>query len=67
MFNINNFDPKFIRNSLKNSGLPNLWIPSENAFYALEEIPILGNGKVDLLKIKKTALAIADKNQMATN
>jgi acyl-[acyl-carrier-protein]-phospholipid O-acyltransferase/long-chain-fatty-acid--[acyl-carrier-protein] ligase len=41
---------------LKGSGLPNLWIPSREAFVQVEQIPILGTGKVDLKKLKAIAM-----------
>lgn len=41
---------------LSNEGLPNLWIPSNDAFIEVEEIPVLGTGKLDLRGIKQMAL-----------
>jgi len=41
---------------LGESGLPNLWIPRPNQFFAVEELPHLGTGKLDLRKIKEIAL-----------
>jgi acyl-[acyl-carrier-protein]-phospholipid O-acyltransferase/long-chain-fatty-acid--[acyl-carrier-protein] ligase len=38
------------------AGLPNLWIPSADAFLEVEAIPILGTGKLDLRGIKQIAL-----------
>lgn len=37
---------------LKKLGLPPLWIPKKNHFCEMEEIPVLGSGKIDLRKIK---------------
>jgi acyl-[acyl-carrier-protein]-phospholipid O-acyltransferase/long-chain-fatty-acid--[acyl-carrier-protein] ligase len=37
--------------------LPNLWIPRANQFYALDTLPLLGSGKLDLRKIRELALA----------
>ncbi|MCA9068301.1 MAG: hypothetical protein KDA84_05230, partial [Planctomycetaceae bacterium] len=37
--------------------LPNLWRPSRDCFVEVENIPILGTGKLDLRGIKETALA----------
>lgn len=48
-------DVPSLLNGLKQSGLPNLWIPDELAFYKISSIPILGSGKVDLGKIKSIA------------
>lgn len=41
---------------LKNAGLPNLWLPSRDSFFEVEQIPVLGSGKLDLRGIKQTAL-----------
>ena len=36
-------------------GLPNLWIPDAKSFLEVDEIPILGTGKLDLKKLKELA------------
>lgn len=46
---------------LKNKGLPNLWIPKNGNYYKVEEIPILGSGKLDLIKLKKLASNITSE------
>lgn len=43
---------------LDQSGLPNLWRPRPSAFYRIEEIPVLGSGKMDLQAIKKMARSL---------
>jgi len=40
---------------LKESGLPNLFIPRENQFIKVDELPMLGTGKLDLKKLKAIA------------
>jgi len=40
---------------LNQSGLPKLWIPKRENFYAVEMIPTLGSGKVDLRQVKAMA------------
>jgi acyl-[acyl-carrier-protein]-phospholipid O-acyltransferase/long-chain-fatty-acid--[acyl-carrier-protein] ligase len=40
---------------LKESGLPNLWIPDAKSFLEVEQIPILGTGKLDLKALKELA------------
>ncbi|REK08977.1 MAG: AMP-dependent synthetase [Planctomycetota bacterium] len=35
------------------SGLPNLWIPDKENFYQVDEIPLLGTGKLDLQGLKQ--------------
>lgn len=48
---------KEILDGLQQAGLPNLWIPSADSFVEVEEIPLLGTGKLDLRGIKDKALA----------
>ncbi len=43
--------------ALKHSDMPNLWVPKANAFYRIDEIPVLGTGKMDIKAIKQMALA----------
>jgi acyl-[acyl-carrier-protein]-phospholipid O-acyltransferase/long-chain-fatty-acid--[acyl-carrier-protein] ligase len=45
-----------IIDELSKEGLPNLWIPSTDSFLEVEEIPVLGTGKLDLRAIKQLAL-----------
>ena len=45
-----------LRQLLKDSGLPNLWIPSRDSFIQVDQIPMLGSGKVDLKKIRDLAI-----------
>ena len=40
---------------LDQTGLPNLWIPKSKAFYKVDEIPILGTGKLDIKGVKTLA------------
>ena len=40
---------------LDETGLPNLWVPKSKAFYKVDEIPILGTGKMDINAVKKLA------------
>ncbi|QDU60792.1 Bifunctional protein Aas [Planctomycetes bacterium Pan216] len=40
---------------LKESGLPNLFIPRADQFISVEEIPLLGTGKTDLKRVKQVA------------
>ena len=41
--------------ALKESGMSNLWVPRRDDFIEVEEIPLLGSGKVDLKAAKKIA------------
>jgi acyl-[acyl-carrier-protein]-phospholipid O-acyltransferase/long-chain-fatty-acid--[acyl-carrier-protein] ligase len=46
-----------IRDALKAADLPNLWIPAADSFLEVEQIPILGTGKLDLKGLQQLALA----------
>ena len=48
-----------IIDELSKCDLPNLWIPSQDCFIEVPEIPILGTGKLDLRGIKQLALESA--------
>ena len=50
--------PQIIR-ELAQAGLPKLWLPSADAFIRVDEIPILGTGKLDLRGLKDLALQAA--------
>jgi len=42
---------------LSEAGLPNLWVPSPDSFIEVDEIPVLGTGKLDLKGLKNMALS----------
>ena len=42
--------------ALKDAGLPNIFIPSNDSFFEVEALPVLGTGKLDLRGIKDMAL-----------
>ncbi|HET6883498.1 MAG TPA: AMP-binding protein [Pirellulales bacterium] len=48
--------PDQICKELAQAGLPNLWIPSPDSFCQVDEIPVLGTGKVDLKGLQTLAL-----------
>ncbi|MCA9036935.1 MAG: MFS transporter [Planctomycetaceae bacterium] len=45
-----------VTDELKAAGLPNLWIPSQDSFLEVEQVPLLGTGKLDLRGVKDLAL-----------
>lgn len=51
-----------VQSKLGKSGLPNLWIPDERQYYKVDEMPVLGSGKLDLQRLKKTALELIASN-----
>lgn len=50
------FTPREITDRLQAAGLPNLWIPGNESFLQIEQIPLLGTGKLDLRGIKDVAM-----------
>lgn len=44
-----------ILQELSSAGLPNIYLPSEDSFVQVDEIPILGSGKLDLKGMKDLA------------
>lgn len=50
--------PEELRKGLSDLGFPNLFIPSEDSFHQVEEIPVLGTGKLDLRQVKQLAVSV---------
>ncbi len=48
--------PQELCAGLAEAGLPNLFIPSPDSFLQVEELPMLGTGKLDLKAVKELAL-----------
>jgi acyl-[acyl-carrier-protein]-phospholipid O-acyltransferase/long-chain-fatty-acid--[acyl-carrier-protein] ligase len=49
-----------LSDSLKISGLPNLWIPDKKMFFHVESFGLLGTGKLDLAGIKRMAIQLTN-------
>ncbi len=47
-----------LRKGLSDAGLPNLFIPAADSFYIVDEIPMLGTGKLDMGGAKQKALEL---------
>ena len=50
--------PEELRKGLSELGFPNLFIPSEDSFHQVDEIPVLGTGKLDLRQVKQIAISV---------
>ena len=50
-------DPAELCTALQHMGLPNLFIPSANSFVKVDELPLLGSGKLDLKAVEAIACA----------
>ena len=48
-------DKSVVLQKLSAAGLPNIYLPNEDSFVAVEEIPVLGSGKLDLKGMKDIA------------
>jgi len=53
---LNGVDVHQLCEKLNGKGLPNLWVPGERDFFQVNELPILGSGKLDLKKLKEIAV-----------
>ena len=52
--------PEQITRGLKEAGLPLLFIPTDESFVEVDQLPMLGSGKIDLQQLRKMALAAFD-------
>ena len=50
--------PEELWRGLSELGFPNLFIPSEDSFHQIDEIPVLGSGKLDLRQVKQIAVSV---------
>lgn len=48
-------DPAAICRQLADRGLPNLWLPAPDSFSLIEDLPLLGSGKLDLRQLNELA------------
>ena len=51
--------PRELGQKLVERGLPNLWVPGDRDYYPVNELPLLGTGKLDLKKVKDLAMQVA--------
>ena len=47
-----------LRQGLSDEGLPNIFIPSADSFQQVDQLPLLGSGKLDLKGLKQMALEL---------
>lgn len=50
--------PRELAQQLSERGLPNLWIPSERDYFPIDEMPVLGSGKLDIKEVQRQAKEI---------
>ena len=55
--------PEEMQQALKDDGLPNIFIPSADSFFKVDQLPLLGTGKLDLRAIKEKALEVCGMNE----
>ncbi len=48
-------DPDDLHRIIKKSGLSKLWIPSRKDYYRIDEVPVLGSGKLDVQAVRNEA------------
>ena len=54
------FDISELLKKMRESGLPNLWIPRADCFFEVDAVPMLGNGKKDLKRVQAMAKEISE-------
>ena len=52
---VGDMDVAAVCDELAATNLPKLWLPRKDAFHSIDEIPLLGSGKLDLKQIKAMA------------
>ena len=55
------WDPTILCRKMRERGLPNLWIPMPRLFYAVDAIPVLGSGKLDIRRLREIATVMSAK------
>ena len=56
-YTADDFDIPAVIDAMRKEGLPNIWIPKADDFVKIDGLPLLGSGKLDLVKLR----ALADK------
>ena len=51
--------PEKLCAALKDDGFPNLFVPAVDSFYLVDQLPVLGTGKLDLRQVQEMARAHA--------
>jgi len=58
LFRSLDLSPDEVCRKLGEAGLPPIWIPSPDSFHQIDDIPMLGTGKLDLKRLKDVALRV---------
>jgi acyl-[acyl-carrier-protein]-phospholipid O-acyltransferase/long-chain-fatty-acid--[acyl-carrier-protein] ligase len=58
---LNGLNVTDLRKKLEEKGLPNLWLPRERDFFQVDELPVLGSGKLDLKRCRQKALELTSE------
>jgi len=57
---LNGVNVQELQARLVDTGLPNLWLPDAKSYYQVQELPVLGSGKLDLQKLNQLARQVAE-------
>ncbi|OGV68755.1 MAG: hypothetical protein A3K18_27140 [Lentisphaerae bacterium RIFOXYA12_64_32] len=55
LYKTDSLDVVKVHQALGAAGLPNLWVPKKESFFAVDALPFLGSGKPDLKRIRSLA------------
>jgi acyl-[acyl-carrier-protein]-phospholipid O-acyltransferase / long-chain-fatty-acid--[acyl-carrier-protein] ligase len=59
--------PAKLREGLAAAGLPNLYIPSADAFFEVSDVPLLGSGKLDLKAAQAMAMQFVEGQEAVSD
>ncbi|MHC4062045.1 MAG: acyl-[ACP]--phospholipid O-acyltransferase, partial [Planctomycetota bacterium] len=51
-------DADTLHRIISESSLPNLWKPRRDCYVKVEAMPVLGSGKLDLMRLRKIAMSV---------
>jgi len=54
-------NPDTLRQIADESDLPNMWKPKKTNYFKIDEMPSLGSGKLDIMKLRQVAIEAAEK------
>ena len=57
-YTADDFNIPEILDAMRKEGLPNIWIPKADDFVKIDELPLLGSGKLDLMRLRQMADAL---------
>ena len=60
-------EPDKLHEITKKSSLPNMWKPRRSNYFKIDEMPMLGSGKLDIVKLRQIAIAAVEAASEESN